>query len=354
MSIILSKSPYIVEVGGTSVIGGKVEVFIWKQGSAIPTSPQYTLSKLSPASNVNTVYFDVAPYVNEFITNKLYTVNSTTTLLALPIENYCNVKIIAYKLVGSTYTSISLSQSHGLKGYSYQTDGINVSYNYFLLDEKTYYYHYDSAKTYDTLPAGDLTFYINEDYISIKFKYTNLVSGSITNVTSTSFGTWKKIARVLPSYWSSGNKLEIFDDGDVLLATYYFKPISECRYSPVTLDFINKYGAWQREFMFKNSTDFINTESKSYKNFRAVPTTFNAQESLVTTFNSNGNETIKCNTGFVEEDFKGTIKQLLLSDRILINNRPATITTNQIELQKNINNKLINYALDFTFSNPII
>ena len=81
---------------------------------------------------------------------------------------------------------------------------------------------------------------------------------------------------------------------------------------------------------------------------------YNAQENLVTTFNTNGNESIKCNTGWVADDFKDNIKQILLSDRILINNRPATITTKQVDLQKNINNKLINYALDFNFSNPLI
>ncbi len=43
MSIILTKSPYIVEVSGTSVVGGKVEIFLYKQGSSVSTLPQYTL-----------------------------------------------------------------------------------------------------------------------------------------------------------------------------------------------------------------------------------------------------------------------------------------------------------------------
>jgi hypothetical protein len=353
MSNILSKSPYIVSVGGTSVVGGKVEVFIWKVGDTEPTLPQYTLSKLTPASNVNTVYFDVAPYVNEYITNKVYTINTATVDVYTNVELYTNVRIKRYTLIGSTYTLVDNVTYYAFKGYLEQKDSINSDYGNYLLDQKTYYYHYDSSKTYTTLPAGDLTLFNLPDE-NLNFIYTNLKTlATVTNTIAD--GGWKTIYRVLPAYWSDGNKLEIYNlITSSVVATYYFKPISECKYSPVTLDFINKYGAWQREFLFKNSTDSINTESKSYKNFRAIPTTFNAQESLVTSFNTNGNETIKCNTGFVEEDFKGTIKQLLLSDRILINNRPATITTNQIELQKNINNKLINYALDFTFSNPII
>ena len=42
MSIILSKSPYIVEVSGTGVDGGKVEIFLWKQGDSEPTLPAFS------------------------------------------------------------------------------------------------------------------------------------------------------------------------------------------------------------------------------------------------------------------------------------------------------------------------
>jgi len=357
MSIILTKSPFIVNVSATGLIGAKVEIFMWSSSETEPAFPQYTLSKLSPASNVTSVNFDVAPYLNERITSNVYTINSSSVGINTNRTLYTNVRIIKYKLVGTTYTSVTDTLYTAFKGYLEQKDGINLDYGNYLLDEKTYYYHYDSNKTYDTLKAGDITVLniIPDVGVGLNYIYTNLRTGATVTNTITTGSDWQNIYRVYPSYWADGNKLEIFDiDLNLNVAVYFFKPITECRYSPVTLDFINKYGAWQREFLFKNSTDFINTENKSYKNYRINPSSFNAQESLVATFNSNGNETIKCNTGFVDEDFKGTIKQLLLSHRILINNRAATITTNQIELQKNINNKLINYALDFTFSNPII
>ena len=359
MSILLSKSPYIVEVSGTGVIGGKVEIRLWKQNQSVPTLPQYTLSKLTPASNVNSIFFDVAPYVNEFISNKSCSINSSILNVNTPIELYTNVQILTYKLIGTTYTLVNNLQFSAFKGYG--LNGINVNPSPYLLDQKTYYYHYDSSKTYDTLKAGDITVYntYNDgfEYYNLSYKYTNLKTGaSHTNTISDFvFSRWKNIYRVYPSYWADGNKLEIIDnDTSTTVATYYFRPQEECKYAPVTLDFINKYGAWQREFLFKLSADSLNVESQSYKNYRTAPNVYSEQESLVTSFNTNGNESIKTNTGWVNEDFKDTIKQILLSDRILINNRPATITTKQVDLQKNINNKLINYALDFNFSNPLI
>ena len=349
MSIILSKSPFIFEIQNASLEGGRVQIFLWKEGSSEPATPQYTLSKLTPASNVKSVYFDVAPYINEFINNKEFTPNSTNLNFNLPIDEYVNVRIKLFTFISNSYTLSSNYVVNGFKGYLEQKNEINQFLNVdFLLDQKSYNYYKSNV------PAGDITLYnkysISEQYT---YKYTNLVTGSTYNYSIINEG-WKKIFRVYSAYANNGNKLEIISDQTGLLATYYFTPIEECRYTPVTLDFVNKYGAWQREFLFKNSTDSINVESQSYKNYRAIPTTFIAQESLVTSFNTNGSESVKTNTGWVNEDFKDNLKQLLLSDRILINNRPATITTKQVELQKNINNKLINYALDFTFSNPII
>lgn len=360
MSNILSKSPYIVEVSATGLTGGKVEIFLWKEGSTISALPQYTLSKLSPASNVTKVYFDVAPYVNEYISTKFYNPNSEASYMALPIENYCNVTIKEYKIVGGVTTYLSSETKYGFKGFLFQKDSINGSYLNALLDQKTYYYHYDSSKTYSNYPAGDIT-YLSRYYPLfpqfVTLTYTNLVT-NVQVIKTEAVNGWVKMPRVLPANWAVGNKLEISYTNDpnpeIEPQVYYFKPMEECKYSPIILDFVNKYGAWQREFLFKNSTESISMENQTYKNYRTNPIAFNSQESLSTTFNTNATESIKTNTGWVDESYKDTITQLLLSDNILLNNRPATITTKQIDLQKNINNKLINYSLDFQFSNSVI
>ena len=46
----LSRSPYIFEVDDATQTGSKIELYLWNTGSQ-PASPQYTLSKLIPASN---------------------------------------------------------------------------------------------------------------------------------------------------------------------------------------------------------------------------------------------------------------------------------------------------------------
>lgn len=358
MSIILTKSPYIVQVNEAGQIGSKVEIFMYATGASVPTYPQYTLSKLISSSNSPATYYDVAPYINEYINHNTYTINTSTVNLSTNTSLYTNVVLKKYKLIGSTYTLFETIAHTAFKGYALEENGININYGQYLLDEGTYYYQYDSTKTSATLPAGDMVVYNNyfggSDYSL--YKYTDLVTGATVTNNITTQG-YKTIYRVHPTYWANGNKLEIINylDGDYIdTKTYYFKPKDECKYTPVILDFINRYGSWQREFLFKASVDSLNVENQSYKAFRSVPTTFNEQESLTNTFNTNGTLSIKCNTGWVDESFKQTIKELMLSDRILINNRPAILKTKQVELQKNINNRNINYSLDFDFANYVI
>ena len=51
MNKIFARSPYIIEVDESSVVGSKLELFYYYSGTSVPTNPQYTIQKLIPASN---------------------------------------------------------------------------------------------------------------------------------------------------------------------------------------------------------------------------------------------------------------------------------------------------------------
>ena len=346
MSRIFAKSPYIIEVNEASQVGAKVEIYLKKAQSGTvvyPTLPSYTLSKLISSSNAIACYFDIAPYIENFISNSSYTVNTATEPNFFNEGQFCFARIKRYKLIGTTYTLVDTVTYTCFNGYVYNTEGINIDLGAYLLPEGTYYY--DSA-----LSPGDL---VVDNTSGWKYKYTDLVTGTNRTYTSVDSRVLQPF-KVFSSYLSNGNKLEILNASNTVLKTYYFKPKELNKYTTVTIDFINKYGGWQREFLIGASNDSLNVTNLEYKSYRTAETTFNAQEDLTKILNVNGTETIKTNTGWVEESFKETIKQILLSDRILINNRPVKITTKQVELQKNINNKLINYPLEFQYTNSII
>ena len=65
----------------------------------------------------------------------------------------------------------------------------------------------------------------------------------------------------------------------------------------------------------------------------------------------NSTETLTLNTGWVEQSYDEVIRQLLLSERVIIYDNGTMIATNPqrggVTYQKEINEKTINYTLSF-------
>lgn len=173
-----------------------------------------------------------------------------------------------------------------------------------------------------------------------------LTIGETTTYTVPSSG-WFTIPRV----YNGSSELKIYNSAlSTLYASWTFTPICEPKYTPVVIDFINKYGAWQREFFFKASKTNIAVESNDYNVMQSSASAYDVLQGQKRSFNTNGMETISVNSGYVNEDFSSNIKQLLMSERVLVDNKPAICKTKSLELMKNINNHLINYNLEFEFA----
>ena len=353
MSNIFVKSPYIIEVNEIGQTGSYIQLFIWNANDTQPSIPTYQLSKLIPSSTNTQTTYDISEYVREYIKhnsfNNVYNQNNAST----PSNEYCNVIVKRYKVVSNTRNLIDTTTYKAFDGYGYYEQGYNPNLSEYLLDQKTYYYHYDSTAnlTTDYLKrAGSLTLDATSGFKIVRTNLATLATQTYNITTSSVIDTY----RVYPGWLAVGNKVEILNASDVVVWSATFKPKTECKYEPVVVDFINRYGGWQREFFFKASNTNINVETSEYNLLQTNLVSYSKFEGQRRTFNTNGKETIKCNTDWVNEDYAETIKQLMLSDRILVNDRPAKMNTKSTELFKSINTKMINYEMTFDIANDII
>jgi hypothetical protein len=235
-------------------------------------------------------------------------------------------------------------------GYGYYSDGYNPDNGLYFLDQTTYYYPYnitENPAVNQLRQVGQLSLYAMSGGT---YKYTNLNTLAVTSasfvITTQKF---KDIPCVIASNIADGNKLEILD-GSTVLATYIFKPLEECYYNPITIDFVNKYGAWQRTFMFKASYQSLEVSSTEYNLLQADLLSYDIQEGQRKAFNINGNDKIKMNSGWVDAGYSEVLKQLMLSNRILINGSPAICLTKTLDIQDSLNVNLINYQMEFKFA----
>jgi hypothetical protein len=342
---IQARSPYIIDVDEVGQTGSKIDLYLWNGSGAAPANPTYTFSKLAPSLTNTANYYNISPYIREYIDN---TDNPSVynTVGQTDYDSYVNVRVKRYKLTLSGYTLLDTVDYYGWNGFGYYEQGSNPVNSKYFLDEKTYYYWYDPS----AILANDV--YKRAGFLTMQIpaggslRYTNLVTGSILTP-GFGTGTFQDAYRVYPLWYSDGNKLEVLNAASVVQATYYFRPVTECRYDVITIDFINKYGAWQREFMFKASYDQLEVKTNSYQLMQSSLVNYDTAEGNFKEFNVNGRQTIRLNTGSVTEDFKENLTQMGLSERILLNGYPVTMKTRSFDRVKVINKKDINYTIEF-------
>jgi len=338
MANINARSPYIVEINDAGQVETKLQIFLWNGTGSMPSSPAYTLSKLIPSSNNPATYYDISPYIKEYISHANLQ-NITSTISATPSTQWCNVGLKLFKRVSTSFIQVGTIITHyGLNGYGYYENGYNPVLGNYLLDSRDYYYNVNDD-------AGWVTVYANS---STSVKYTNLSTGA-TQTTSLTANSWRDIPRVYLPYYSAGNTFEIIS-GSTVLFSATFIPKDECKYTPVKIDFVNRFGAWQREWFYKASNTIISVESTLYNLMPNTYPNYSVLEGQRNAFNVNGKQTIRVNTDWVDESYSEVIKQIMLSERILIDNKPAVLLSKNTELFKSINTKMINYQMEFEYA----
>lgn len=357
---IFVRSPFIIEVDDATQTGSKVEIFIYKSNVPPPATPTYTLSKLIPASNNTVTLYNISPYVRENITHPTSPDNANVNLQLTPYDEFTAVDVYTYNLIGGTYVAQDAANYRAFDGYGYYEMGINPDYSIgkfvALGDQMNYNYYYDPAypTTSESL-AGTLTAYLPLNY---RVFHTDLVNGTTLIITGFTNRVYD-LYRVPPTMIANGAELSIYSHLNVLVWTGTFRPVTECKYEPIVLDFINKYGGWQRETFFKASYESLEVQSTPYNFMMTIDAlTYDVKQGQKQIFNNNGGIKYKVNSGWVDETFNENLQQLLLSERVLWTNGntklPIRINTKSINKEKNINNKKINYSLDFEMAFDVI
>ena len=77
-------------------------------------------------------------------------------------------------------------------------------------------------------------------------------------------------------------------------------------------------------------------------------------------FNVNGKEKITLNSGFVDEEMNEAFRQLLLSEEVTLyyykENKTYNVNlgTSELQYKQHVNEKLINYTIEFEFAHEVI
>lgn len=328
MKKIFVRSPYFIEVNETNQLTGKIEVYLWNKGTSEPAVPNYKFSKNIPSTTQRNLSWNVANLAKEFIKPIAPVTISVPT--EENVNTWCYMRVISY----SDDVEVNDETFVCLNGYNAYSVG----------------YNYSNTDTIVPLVNTDINFqtFSGFSYINVWIEeITDLVwNGNDENFFSTSeSGLWK-----LPYDYDTYN---LSYDGGELIFGINTEQVCEPKYTPITCTFINCFGGWQFLTFFKASMESIETD---YKEFNMLPSSvnYNVLQGQKRRFNHQGKKTIKCNTGWVDENYFELIQDLLLSETVLLGGKPVVVKSKSSEKKTHLKDKNINYEIEFEYNFGLI
>jgi hypothetical protein len=328
MKKIFIRSPYFIEIDEEAQTTAKIEIFLWNKGTSEPTTPNYTLSKNVPSINQNKLSWNVANYAKEFIKP------IAPVTVSVPTEEnsntWCYMRVVSY----SDDIEINDETFVCLNGYALYSSGYNTRNEDIIIP----LVNPDIKLTHDKY----IDCWIDNN---IEIASYSWVFGLFEYDIDTDGSVWK-----LPIDYSNENYLYTG-------ATTFFNVVSsevcEPKYTPITCTFINRFGGWQFLTFFKANSSSIDVTSKDF-NMLPASINYNVLQGQKRVFNSQGKQKIKCNTGWVDENYFELIQDLLLSETVLLDNKPVIVKSQSSEYKTNIKDKNINYEIEFEYNFGLI
>jgi hypothetical protein len=333
--IVRARSPYIIFINKAGQTSGKLELRIWKKGETKPTLPTYSFTKSIPSATQTLLRFNISPYLKDFISNKLNDVNTW----------YCNFECRLF----SNNVELTAQKVEGIavNGYTSYVDGMN----YTIAENDFTPMFNPSIKRQLNKKIGSILHLFKINNLGYYERLTNS-GGAIIGVDIKYFTDFDNI-KGLYNVELFGQYCNINDNDDALQLVIINEETCEPILEPQLVQFVNRYGGLDFIWFFKMRTDSISTESKDYKLLQPV----NSYDTTIgqnAKYNFNGKQSIKMNTGFVNENYNELIQDLMLSEKVWINSIPAIVKSTGTEFKTQIRNKNINYEIEFEYAFDLI
>ena len=342
MSKINVRSPYFINLNRTNLTTVKLEIQIYfgVANTSWQSSPQYILNSTAINAKVN---FEIAELVKDYIETEFDgafpTVPVSLTEATTILVDYKTTETLSS---GSPVVTEVLG-NRAFYGYGYFEDGANPSFDsIFSLQSNNTILKNTNATV--TIPVD------NTIATSLVWKYQG------STVSTISIAAETKIENQITYVTNTGNfnvdQAEI--SASLKTTTVNIQSYEKCKYTPIKLTFINKFGAYQEIWMFANSILSMATNEERYKSNILSNGTYNTYDPQIKLLTKNANQTLKLNSDYYPESYNEVFRQLFLSEKVWIDYEGQTLGVNienkQITYKTSLTDSLINYTIDVSFA----
>ena len=362
MSISLLRSPKVFFYNDAVALSIKLEL-------TIDGTLEYTLVQDFDADD--NVLFEYAELVRDFIDIDPEDADTWTAKVEATYKTYDGLNG-----TGTELSSFSFD-IFGSEGYEYtEPEDSTVVFSSGYLQTNNIIYKLDDEGV--TLPVeredvSKVTFMydgevVREDTITSSTDYAITLAGAdwvnYTKRIENDFGTFED-SICLTQFYNTYNLVnvdKIFVDitgGVARVEVIDVINISECKFTPIKLKFVNRYGAVQGVWFFKKSIESIKVKSDTYNNASISYGTFDAERHQIREYNKQSFKSLKINTGYVDESYNSVMQELLQSEQVWLVNKnndnvPINIKTSNLTFKTSVNDRLVDYSIDLEYSFNVI
>ena len=365
-------SPYFINLDTTNLTSATLELRIYIGGAETTWqgSPQYTLTSTAINTKIN---FEIAELIKDYIPAEF---NGTYPNSVAAADDYTTMYVDYRTTETLSSGSPVVTTVLGLRaflGYGYFEDGVNPQLLQGYLQSNTTILKSDDDALripIDNENTTSVAFFNDNEQIYTWTPSVGLkIQDQIQYVSTSSAGVDNYRERVEGSGGTFEDNIclqqflkseTIYPVDEVIVnavegvTVIKVNNISECKFNPYKLTFINKFGVYQDIWMFKkNSISIAATEEKFKRNIltNGSYNTYNHQNTILT---KNAKQNLTLNSGYYPESNNELFKQLILSERVWIeyDNKtlPVLITSNSLGFKTSLNDRLIDYTIQVEFA----
>jgi len=365
MSKINVRSPYYIYYNETNLITARIDLYIYigTQTTNRPINATYSLTTYGINDKVT---IEISELIKDYFDND-FDGDYVSDFFWVDYE------IFTTTLTNGTPTSQGLVALKGFYGYGFFEEGANPQNDSGLLQTNTKIVKLDDAPAVipvDTSKTTSVTYTLNGETI-----YTKAITSSSENdeqieyVTSGVNGSDIFEDRVIQDggTFEDNECLKEFEDDFVLfdfdkiyidtddgVIVLDVNSVSECKYTPYKITFINKFGALQDVWFFLLSKESLSVKKEEFKRNTVIDGSYNISKHQNKILSKNGKEKVTLNTGYYPEAYNDVFKEMQLSEDcwIEVNSQtlPINVSSSNFQYKTHLNDKLINYTITIDYA----
>ena len=335
------RSPYFIKLATANLTTAKLEIKIYTGVANITWtgSIQYTLNSTAVSAKVN---FEISELVKDYIQTE-FDGSFPSTPVDITEATTINVDYRTTETLSSGSPVVTtVFGERAFYGYGYFEEGDNPQLDNYVLQSNSRIL----KNTNETVSiAVDNTIATN---LVWKYQGSTVLSVAIT--------AESKIENQISYITNTGNfnvdQAEISTSAKT--QTININSYEKCKYTPLKLTFINKFGAYQEIWMFSNSILSMSTNEERYKSNILTNGTYNTYDPQIKLLTKNANQTLKLNSDYYPESYNEVFRQLFLSEKVWIDYEGQTlgitIESKSFNYKTSLTDGLINYTIDVSFA----